>query len=88
MWYSRGNGQYTIYASVPNDTDGEHTGTAEGHFSVSAYAQDFDWWANVDAEAALSSCSGSGSSYSKNSMGVADHRTRSEAFKFSQKGES
>ena len=87
-WGWANDGEYTIYASVPNDTDGEHSGTADGHFSVSANAQDFDWWADVNAEEALSSCSGSGSAYSQNNLGVVDHRSRSEAFKFARKGES
>ena len=87
-WGMAIDGSYTIYASVPNDTDGEYTGTADGNFSVTAYAQNFDWWEDVDAEEALSSCSGSSSSDTKNSLGLVLHRTRSEAYKFAQKGES
>ncbi len=87
-WGWANDGQWTVYASVPNDTDGERSGTADGHFSVGASAQDFDWWADVDAEIALSSCSGSSSAYSKNSLGMIDHRSRSDAYKFAQKGES
>lgn len=81
VWGDGSTGSYSLYASVPGDSDSA-SGIVRGDTYRSVSADDFDWGANVNAENALANCSSNGE------MRIPGHRTRAEAWKFAQKGES
>jgi len=76
---------YECYASVPNDDDGVYQGTTTGFASVGATAADFDWWASIDAEEALATCTSWVKVTQKMPVGgryIPIARTYSTAYKF------
>lgn len=81
VWGEGTTGSYSIYASVPGDSDST-SGIVSGNTYRSASASDFDWWAYVNAENALTTCS------ANSEIRTPGFRSRAEAWKFTQKGES
>lgn len=84
-------GTYSLYADVPGGKDDGDSkgGDADGETYDSASDSDFDWWASVNAENELSSCT----AWSQISGASADsspvlHKADAQAWKFAVKGES
>lgn len=83
-------GTYSLYADVPNgkgDGDPESGDTDGDYIYEDAIDSDFDWWASVDAENVLSSCTAGGeiSGASPESDPVL-HKASAQAWKFTVKG--
>lgn len=81
-------GSYFLYASVPDDSDSA-SGDTEGYTYDFISASYFDWGHHTNAQNALANCSAYGEiSGSTSGSDPYLHRSRAEAWKFSQMGES
>lgn len=81
VWGDGSTGSYSLYASVPKDSDSA-SGIVRGDTYRTVRAHHFAILASVNAEDDLSKCSSHGE------IRIPGHRSRAEAWKFTQKGES